>query len=237
MQKCPELFRFHDYSVDQILREGNPHKPRLLRAWRGDQVVVLKDISHTGRLFRWLYGRRSLAREVRVMEALSGTGLVPAARGRIGKDTIAFDFVYTGRRKDYLRKKIEPDRMPGILDDLTSAVDRFHAAGFLHFDLRQRKNILVDADDRVVLIDFESSRRVGTGWIGQRILVPLLGRVDRAAVLKWRSRFLPESLTDRERESVSGYARWRRLWPAKRIGRWLRDRFARPSGPDTAAPN
>lgn len=233
MQRRPELFRFHDYSVDKVLRQGSPHKARILRAWRDDQVYVLKDISQTRAFFRLLYGRRSLAREVRVMERLQGTGLVPTAGPRLGPDAIAFEFVQTGRCKNYLRKKIGRKRMSRVLATLGDAVTKFHAAGFLHFDLRQRKNILVHADDRIVLIDFESSRRVGTGWFGQRVLVPLFGRIDRGAVLKWRSRFLPESLSEQERRTVDGYSHWRRLWPAKRIGRWLRGCFQGRDRSDT----
>lgn len=225
MQQRPELFRLHDYSVDKILREGDAHKARLIRAWKDGEVFVLKDLSPMRPVFRWLYGRRILAREAAVMAGLAGTGLAPELRGRHGPDLIAFDFVETNRRKNYLRKKIEPERMPRVLASLEDAVLRLHAAGYLHFDLRQRKNILVLPDDRVVLIDFESSRRVGTGWLGQRILVRLFGRVDRGAVLKWRARFLPQQVSPEERARVDRYARWRRFWPGKRVGRWLRGLF------------
>lgn len=214
---------FPGYSVDGIHRAGAAYKARIVRARRGDLACIIKDLTPMRPLFRWLYGRRMLRREAAMLEKLAGFAAAPRLVERIGRDAIAVERVAT--RYKYLRKKIPPAAMPGVLAALGEAVAGLHRRGIVHLDLRQRKNILVPADDRVVLIDFESARDLGTGFLGRRVLMPLLGRIDRAAVLKWRVKFTPDQVSEEERRRLRRHDALKRLWPWKALGRLLRRCF------------
>jgi predicted Ser/Thr protein kinase len=208
------------YSIDRICRAGDAHKARILFGRRDGVACVIKDLAPMRPLFRALYGRRMLAREARALEALSACSITPRLVERISADAIAVERIAT--KYKYLRSKIPAEVMPGVLRALDRAVEELHSRGFVHFDLRQRKNILVPNDRAVVLIDFESSRNLGRGWFGRRVLMPMLSGIDRAAVLKWKAKFAPEMLSTADRRRAERYAAWKRLWPWKRLGRWLR---------------
>jgi serine/threonine protein kinase len=68
-----------------------------------------------------------------------------------------------------------------------------HRRGVAHLDLRHRSNVLVGEDGDPILIDFGSALTFRPGGLLARWLLPLLGRLDLAAVEKWRSRLSPPS--------------------------------------------
>lgn len=223
----PELPSFDGYVVRKVKRDGAVHKGRVSIARKDGVVCVVKDLGTMRPSFRWLFGRRNLAREARALEKLADFEGAPRLIERISKDAIAIEFVPTLHK--YLRDKIPRSQLPAILRSFEETVARLHARGFVHLDLRQRKNVLVPAADRVILIDFESSRDL-SGPVG-RLLLPWLARVDRAAVLKWKVKFTPELCTPAEIAKVARYASWKRVWPWKKLGRvarrWFGDDVAR----------
>jgi len=221
-----DLPSFEGYVVHHVHRGGAVHKGRVSIAERDGVACVVKDIGPMRPLLRWLYGRRNLAREAWALEKLEAFEGTPRLLDRISKDAIAVEYVPT--RHKYLRSGIPADEMPAVLRAFESTVDALHDRGFVHLDLRQRKNVLVVDVDRVVLIDLESARDVSQ-WLG-RLLRPWLVRIDAAAVLKWKVKFAPELCTPRELARADRYARRSALWPWKRFGRVVRRWF----GDDTA---
>jgi serine/threonine protein kinase len=63
-----------------------------------------------------------------------------------------------------------------------------HARGVAHLDLRHRSNVLLAADGSPVLIDFGSAVCLRPGGLAARLVLPLLARVDRGALRKWRAK-------------------------------------------------
>jgi serine/threonine protein kinase len=63
-----------------------------------------------------------------------------------------------------------------------------HARGVAHLDLRHRSNVLLTADGTPVLIDFGSAVCLRPGGLAARLLLPLLARIDRGALGKWRAK-------------------------------------------------
>ncbi len=214
---------FPGYTIDRVHRNGAVHKGRVLFGRRGERLCVVKDLSSMRPLLRVLFGRRNLAREARALEMLSDFPAAPRLIERISRDAIAVERI-EGKYK-YLHKKIPRRVLPAVFAALERAVDELHRRGLVHLDLRQRKNILVPTDDSVVLIDFESSLRLGRGVLGRRVLLPLLGWLDRAAILKWKAKFSPRLLTDGERRFLRRFRLWRAAWPWKRLGRKTRRWF------------
>ncbi|MFH0947232.1 MAG: lipopolysaccharide kinase InaA family protein [Planctomycetota bacterium] len=215
-----DLTTLGGYSIDKVCREGGTYKARVLFGHLGGTPCVIKDLSPMRPLLRMLYGRRMLGREARALELLAAFPWTPRLIERISPDAIAVERIKS--KYKYLRSKIPREVLPAVLTALEQAVADLHRNGFVHLDLRQRKNILVPTDQSVALIDFESSRNLGRGHFGQKILLPLFGWIDRAAVLKWKAKFAPEMLTTEDLRRAERYALWKLLWPWKRFGRWLR---------------
>lgn len=215
-----DLPSYDGYRINKIFRAGASYKARVLRGRRGEELCIVKDVSCMKPVFRWMFGRRMLAREARALERLADFPGTPRLLERISRDSIAIERVMT--KYKYLRSKIPPEVMPAVLDALERVVGELHARGFVHLDLRQRKNILVPTDDSVILIDFESARYLGTGFVGQKLLLPLFARIDRSAILKWRVKFTPDRVSEEDRNRVRRHLRWRKLWPWKAVGRYAR---------------
>lgn len=212
---------FDGYRTVRVLRHGAVHKARVLEARRGEQHCVIKDLAPMHPMLRALYGRRMLEREARVLERLDGLDEVPRLVERISRDAIAIQFV--GRR--LLNKKMARRPQPILLQRLEDAVAALHARGVVHLDLRQRRNIIVKRDLRIRLLDFESAWDLSSGLLRRRLLFPLLARVDRAAVLKWRYQLGKDALSRDQRRRVKRYYVWKRVWLFKKIGRRVRRLF------------
>ncbi len=221
---APRPVEFHGYVVEAVLRQGDRYKARVMLGNRGDQRVVIKDLSPMRPFARSLFGRRMLRREARALAYLDGFALVPKLIEKVSEDAIAIEFV----NSIYLRKKLARHRKPAVFASLKEAVRGLHERGVVHFDLRQRKNILVRRDDRVMLIDFESALVLGRSSFGKwatRIFSP----IDRYAVLKWQAKFLPMMLSKAERRSHERFQRVRQLWFFKSAVRRLAALFGRNS--------
>ncbi len=212
------------YLLRRVLQPGEVHKARVVKVLKDGERFVVKDVSGMHGFLRWLYGRRMLDREARALEGLAGSTHVPRLIARMSRDVIVMERI---KGKPLHHKKVVRLWMNEALDSLGAAIAEMHARGFVHLDLRQRENILVRTGGHVTLIDFESAFDLSRGFIRRRVLFPMLARIDRHALLKWRYRFARDSLSKRERRRVKSYGRFRRLWKLKRIGRWFRKRFER----------
>ena len=170
--------------------------------------AVVKDFLSCPAFWRWTYGRLLTGREVRAYKSLSGVPGVPEFLGRI--DAYAFAVAWVPGLD--LGKCRKGSLGPEVFDRLAATVAEMHRRGVLHLDLRQRRNVLVD-NGLPHVIDFSSGLVVNPeGFLGRRLL-RWLGPVDRSGVLKYKRRFLPDSLTEDETRSLARLSRWRRWWP------------------------
>jgi hypothetical protein len=175
----------------------------------GGRRAVVKDFRPCPWFWRATYGRFLTGREVRAYERLRGVEGVPEFLGSV--DAHAFAVLWVPGRD--LGKCPAGSLDPEVFERLAATVREMHARGVLHLDLRQRRNVLVE-DARIPrVIDFSSGFTVDPrGFLGSRLL-RWLGPVDRSGVLKYKRRFLPDSLTDDERRRLERLEGWRRWWP------------------------
>ena len=176
-----------------------------LLALPGGGRAVAKDFLPCPLPWRATYGRLLVAREVRAYRALEGVEGIPRFLGRIDAHAFAVEWV-PGRD---LGKCPKGSLRAETFERLAATVAAMHARGVAHLDLRQRRNVLVDGAGVPRVIDFSGAvvLRPG-GWRMRR-----LAAVDRSGVLKYKRRFLPDSLTGEEREALARVERWRRFWP------------------------
>jgi predicted Ser/Thr protein kinase len=175
---------------------------------------VVKDVRPMHPWARHLYGRRVLRREERALAALAGVAGIPGLLGRIDRDALALEFVDA----EPIRRDLDAERLHRACEQLAERIAAMHARGVVHLDLRQKRNVLVDAHGDVTLVDFQSAWVLRPGSIGVRLLAPF----DRSAVLKYRWRYAPELLDESERRRARRSERLGRFWIFNRFGPLLR---------------
>jgi hypothetical protein len=185
---CPALSREElEGHTTAVLHRGNLRNPDVLLVEVGGRQLVVKDFSPRGFWVRTTIGRWITAREVRALRALDGLPAVPRFLGCI--DSLAFAVEYRPGRR--MSRKLAGHVPPEFLGRLETALREMHRRGVAHLDLRHRSNVMVDEDGAPILIDFGSAMTFRPGGLLARWLLPVLGRVDLAALEKWRSRLSP----------------------------------------------
>ncbi len=201
----------------RVLHPGSATKSRVTVVTCGGRELLIKDVHAMHPWVRALYGRRVLHREERVLAALQGMSGVPRLYGRVDADALASECLAA----EPLRRTLEPARLRKACTALGERVAALHQRGVVHLDLRQKRNVLVDADGGVFLVDFQSAWVLGTTGV-RGVLLRWLARLDRSAVLKFKARYVPDLLDERERRAAARLAFLTRLWIFHRIGALLR---------------
>lgn len=129
-----------------------------------------------------LIGRLLIAREQRAYRALAGVAGVPALLESGDPLSLAIEYVPA----EWISERLPAPDGAAIIESLGALIDRLHARGVYHLDLRNRGNVLIDAGSRAHIVDFASAVIV-RGRIG-RTFAPLLRWVDRRALAKWSAR-------------------------------------------------
>lgn len=178
-----------DRHTTAVLNRGNSRNPDVLLVEVGGRQFVVKDFAPRGAWVRASIGRWITAREVRALRALDGLPSVPRFLGCI--DSLAFAVEFRPGRR--MSRKLAGRVPPEFLGRLETGLREMHQRGVAHLDLRHRSNVMVGEDGGPILIDFGSAVTFRPGSLLARWLLPLLGRIDLAAVEKWRGRLSPPS--------------------------------------------
>lgn len=218
----------------EILRRGG-WKPGLWAATRHGRSLLVKDVRDSNPLFRWCMGRWMLWHEANIYERLQECAFVPRLAGWIDGDAFVVERIQAISLGKYKRPAITPE----FYDRLRKCVDDLHAMGVVHLDLRSRRNVLVTSDGTPMLIDFGNALFLGRSWLSRRVLVPMIGAIDKSAVVKFRGRDFPELLSRGQAARVRAFKLWRVLWPwgrlwrAMGVNRWLKDQTPVNTSADT----
>ena len=154
---------------------------------------VLKDFRGRAWLFRNTWGRIAVSRETTAYRRLDGIPGVP----RLIAQLDGFGFVM-----EFMEGSVLPTRSQrhelgmGFFDALNEVVGMMHDRGVAHGDLR-RKNILVDAQRRPVLLDFETATIRRDWWFSRRFF-RMIQQVDRLKVLKIKHKYFTLRSTPEE---------------------------------------
>lgn len=204
-----------------VLKDEGPGAPRVLRYELPEGPVVLKEWVVETRVMGW-WARQIMRREILHYRLLTGLRGIPRFRGAYGKQAFLMDFVDAVP----LKRRIGGVLMRRALDDLEEVLAGMHARRFAHLDLHQRLNTLVGPEGQVWLIDLGQGIHCRSPlW---RPLFPLLAAIDRRAVLKFRARYVPDTLDPAVRErAVRRYGGDRGGNRFKRFHRWVRGLLTR----------
>lgn len=188
------------------------HRGRLFNAtlWQvsRDGEWVVKDVSLTPWLYRWTLGRMAIGHEYQVVRHLQGLDGVPREPFRI--DALAWGYRFVAG--DILHLQDGTRCRADFFNDLERLARSFHECGIAHLDLRNARNVLVDPQNRPIVIDFQAAaftRRM-PGWMRR-----LLERIDLSGVYKhWLIRDSGTLGPERER-ILYWQLRMRHLWPLR----------------------
>ena len=168
----------------QVLNRGGRRNPDVYLVEGDAGPVVVKDFTPRAALVRRWLGPWLLDRELSAYRRLEGLPAVPRPLGRIDRHAFAVEYRPGERVSRKLRGRVPPE----FLGELAEAIQAMHARGVAHLDLRHRSNVLAGEDGHPILIDFASAVCLRPGSLAARLLLPLLVRVDRRALAKWRVR-------------------------------------------------
>ena len=187
---------------------------------------IEKDFSECPWLVRNTLGRFLVWRETWMLRRLGGvTKAVPGGVVRLSAFALAEDFVDgPSMRETYFRASREGLKAASgkifpheFFDRFDAGISEIHAAGFVHLDLHNARNVMVAPGWRPVFVDWQSAlpTRFMPGFLRRA-----LERIDEAGALKFRAKFRPMDVSagDRRRLDRANFFR-RHFWlPRLRIG-------------------
>jgi len=200
-----------------VLKDEGEGAARIVRFDLPDGGVIVKEWAPRRSRLLALWARVLMRREIRHYRHLAGCPGIPPLLGSEGDTVLLLRYVEARP----IHRSLPRDLLRAGLNDLERVLSAMHARRFVHLDLHQKLNALIDAEGRAWLIDFGQGLDCSRGLL-RRMLFPALAQVDRNAVLKFRARYAPDTLEPARREAViSRFGVRRDRWP-KRLGRVLR---------------
>lgn len=201
----------------RVLKSEGAGAASVLRYDLPGRSVVVKRWAPTHSRLMCAWARLVMRREIRHYRLLDGTPGVPRFLGHDGDTTLYVQFIDAVP----VHRHLPPSLLRRGLDGLERTLDALHARRFVHLDLHQKLNALIDAEGRAWVIDLGQGLDCSRGAL-RRLLFPALARIDRNAVLKFRARYAPDTLDPAQRDRlVARYRDSRDHW-LKRLGRRLR---------------
>lgn len=190
------------------LRSGGPGKADVFVVRTPTGETVVKDFAGKGPLTR-LVGRLQIRREARAYRRLDGLAGFPRFLGRIDPWALALERVAGEPIHDSPERARDGERLLARLRDV---VERMHADGLVHWDLRARDNVLFGRDSEVWVVDLASAVWLQPGSVLHRLCFAWMRLVDDSAMLKWKEMLSAGPFTASEREFLRRFERWRALW-------------------------
>ena len=206
-----------------VLKDEGPGAPRVVRYDLPGGPVVLKEWLPSGSRLVDFWGHMILRREIRNYRVLDGTPGIPRFVGAYSDRC----FVMAWVDAHPLKRKLPQDLKDRALVDLETKLEGLHARRFVHLDLHQKLNALVTPEGKVWFVDlgqgFDCSRNLFL-----KLLFPLMVRVDRRAIVKFRARYAPHMLPEADRDRLVERHKESRGKAWKHLHRRIRKRLTRP---------
>jgi hypothetical protein len=197
-----------EHLVAEVYPSSSFGKPDLKVIQKDGRLAIVKDYRRAPFLFRSTIGAWLIGREYRFHRKLEGINGVPRIHQKLDRYANVFEYV-DARPIERGDHDILGDR---FFEKLKKRIERIHRRGIVHLDLSHKGNILVSKEGEPVIIDFNSGFYVGNGYIGRKLLFPLLKRIDYYGILKLKKRLSPDRLTPEEQSYLKRFGLIRRLW-------------------------
>lgn len=165
---------------DSCIGRGYQARLHLFQGDRGTYVIKVPEGRGLGLLVR----RWMIRNEHRAYQRLQGIKGVPGCHGLIEGRYLALQYVDADSLETH--KLADPE---AFFASTLALIERLHAAGVTHGDLRRRSNVLVAGGERPVVIDFGVSVMLKdhSSWL-QRYAFELMKQDDRHSWVKLKHR-------------------------------------------------
>lgn len=197
-----------------VLRTGRRGNADLYIVDIGDGALVVKDFANKSWWVR-LLGRQQIVHECKAYEWLEGIEGIPRFIGRIDRHALAIERV-DATQLTYASSRYSAGAEH--LESLRKVLDSFLERGFAHLDLRGRRNVLIRADGRIVVLDLAGALWFRPGGFWHRIFSKLIAWNHENTLFKWKVLLAPRALSRAERASLQRFRRLQRLWLFNRKG-------------------
>jgi hypothetical protein len=171
--------------------------------------MVIKDFG--GKVW-WvrMIGRVQIRREWQAYRWLGRIAGIPELIGRIDPYALAIRRV-EGQPLGLSPGRFRREGRQSFLR-LQAVVERLHATGLVHWDLRARENVIIGPDGEIHVVDLAAAFWLRPGGLAHRLLFGLLTGPDRSALLKWKEKLDAGSFTEEERAFLRRHRMLRDLW-------------------------
>jgi hypothetical protein len=183
--------------IERSLSRGRFAKADVFIARYRDERFIVKDFASRGFWERNLIGRVVVGRECRAYDALAGIDGLPSRYKRLTPFCLAVEYLEGKDLGGMERHEIGP----GAIAQFERIIDDLHDRGWVHLDLQRRSNILF-VNNKVFVVDLASAFHPGGIPLLGRFFVRLLGLADRLSLIKIKTVFAPELLTEKERKII-----------------------------------
>jgi RIO-like serine/threonine protein kinase len=176
---------------------------------------VIKDFMPCALIVRLTWGWLMVRREFAALKKLQGIPGVPKDPFKLDSFALGYRYIEGGTLGDTSPEAIQED----FFFKLEDIVSRMHALNLAHLDIRNRRNILVDAAGEPALLDFQNCVNLeNTPWF----LKNLFKEIDLSGVYKNWEKYKPGSLDSARREKLDALNRKRAFWIFKGYPSWMK---------------
>lgn len=194
-----------------LIHSGGMFNAQVFRVEEPDGTrCVEKDFSASPWLVRNTAGRFLVWRECWILRRLASTAAVPGGVRRLSPFSLREDFVEGFALRDsdtgvYASNVFDPSKAVGVspemlrepvprafFEALERGVRACHAAGFVHLDLHNSRNVMVGPGWTPTILDWQSA--MPTFWMPP-FLRRSMERIDLAGVYKFWNKFRPGELS------------------------------------------
>jgi hypothetical protein len=200
--------------VATVLRSQRRRNADLFVIDSPGDMMVIKDFSKKSWWTR-LLGRMQVAHECRAYRWLGNMPGLPRFIGRIDRHALAIEKVEV-TQLTYAANRYSAGARH--LEGLTAILKEFRSRGFVHLDLRGRRNVMIRPDGEIVVLDLAGAVWFRPDGFWFKLFRPLIVANDLNTLFKWKVLLTPDSLTEPERASLRRFRRLQRAWFFNRKG-------------------
>lgn len=148
----------HLQSGARVLSAGYQGKTLLFQ--QDQHKLVIK--APLGNVFTRPINLALLRHEYRIYQKLEGLSAVPQCYGMADNQFLVLEYIDGQTMRDH-----RPGINSGFYEQLFLSIEQMHDRQVAHFDLKRKENLLVNKDNRPVIIDFGVSiyRKGGWHWL------------------------------------------------------------------------
>lgn len=156
---------------------------------------------------KYTVGKAFIMREYRLYNAMKH---IPHLNMncRRSHHSITIDYIHGMTLEAYANKGLKLPQQ--ALINFENDIKLIHKLGYAHLDLRNAKNVIIDTNGRLHIIDFQSGTRIR--WWYPRFLRNFMQAMDLTAVSKFWPRVCDAPMSAERIAYFEKYNRYRKIW-------------------------